>query len=40
LILKIVGQDSVGGPPYVSVAKENGQVIAVRLHAGFGIEEE
>jgi hypothetical protein len=35
---KIVGQDSVGGPPYISVAKRDGQVVAVKLHAGFGEE--
>jgi hypothetical protein len=33
--LKIVGQDSVGCPPHVTVAKKNGQVVAVKLHAGF-----
>ncbi|TVY26998.1 hypothetical protein LHYA1_G003852 [Lachnellula hyalina] len=33
-------QDEVGGPPRVSVAKENGQVIANRLHRGPSYDEE
>ncbi|KAG0651857.1 hypothetical protein D0Z07_0803 [Hyphodiscus hymeniophilus] len=34
------GQDEVGGPPRVSVAEENGQVVAVRIHGGEDEEDE
>ncbi|KAI5460297.1 hypothetical protein BGZ63DRAFT_424812 [Mariannaea sp. PMI_226] len=33
------GQDGVGGPPYISVARQNGQAIAIKLHSGTGDEE-
>lgn len=36
----IVGQDEVGGPPRVSVAEENGEVVAVRIHGGEDEEDE
>ena len=38
-VLETVGQDSVGGPPYVSVAMKDGEVVAVRLHAGFDVRK-
>jgi hypothetical protein len=34
LTLQAVSQDSVGGPPYIAVARENGQAIAIKLYAG------
>jgi len=36
----IVGQDEVGGPPRVSVAEEDGQIVAVRIHGGEDEEDE
>ena len=39
-MLYVVGQEAVGGPPRISVAEENGQAVAVRIHGGGDEDEE
>lgn len=37
--VRTVWQDEVGGPPWVALAKEDGQVITVRIHRGHDEDE-